>query len=100
MKRLNGFLESNREELENNSRCVMGYLPKGLNISGNLAKDTSHHILRRLLNGGIFQVAIDSRRGGEKDLDIETAQKAWKVEVAEYRQMKRRKAFHEFNKIA
>ena len=88
---MNGFLERNRGELGNSSWLSLGYLPKRLNISGDLTKDTSHHILRRLLNGDISQVGLDSQKGGKKDLNIETTQKTWKVDVAEYRQMEKAK---------
>ena len=45
------FFESNREELENNPLVNLRYVHKRLNISGNLTKDTSPQILRRLSNG-------------------------------------------------
>ena len=75
-KRLNGFLESNREELENNSWLSSGHLPKRLNIAWNLTKDTFHHILRRLLNGNIHHVNLESPKEREKDMNIGTNQKA------------------------
>ena len=90
MKRLNGFLESNREELENNSWLSLGHLPKRLNISGNLTKDTSHHILRMLLSENISQVNLESPKEREKDLNIGTDKKAvsedddqWQMEKAQ-----------------
>ena len=50
----------------------MEYIQKELNISGNLTKDASPQILRRLLNGNIFQERVEKSRRGEKDLDIAT----------------------------
>ena len=77
---MNGFLESNREELENNDWLSLGYIPIGLNTAGGLTKDTSRSISRRLLNENICQVEIDSKKEKQKDLNIETPQKARMVE--------------------
>ena len=40
--------------------------------------------MRRLLNGDIYQVAVDSQKGGKKDLHIETTQKTWMADVAHW----------------
>ena len=46
--RLNGFLESNREELERDNWLSIGYIPGGLDTSGGLTKSMSIANLRRL----------------------------------------------------
>ena len=75
-KRLSGFFESNRGELENDPWLNLGYVNKRLNISGNLTKDTAPQILRRLLNGNIPQESLEISKEKEKDLNIETNQEA------------------------
>ena len=76
----------------NNSWLSLWYLSKRRNISWNLTKDTSHHILRRLLNANIAQVGLDSQKGRKKDLNIETTQKIWRADATEHWQMEKVKS--------
>ena len=48
--------------------------------------------MRRLLNGNIFQVGLDSQKGEKKDLNFETTQKIRRVEVAEHWKMEKAKS--------
>ena len=61
-KRLNRFLESDREEIEQNDRRIIGYIPGGLNTAGELANAKPSKILRMLLNGNIFQTVAESQK--------------------------------------
>ena len=54
--RLNNFLESNREELDNADWLSIGYIPVAMNTSDGLTKSTTGAKLRRLLNGDISQI--------------------------------------------
>ena len=62
-KRLNNFLESNREGLENTERLSIGYIPGWINTSDGLIKSTTGVKLRRLLNGNIFQIVTEKQKG-------------------------------------
>ena len=93
--RLNGFLESNRGELDRDNWLLIGYIPVGLNTSDGLPKSTPCDVLRRLLNGNISKIATESQGGevrkrlnaakhyiayretiqGPKDLDIDMRRK-------------------------
>ena len=74
---MNGFLESNREELENNAWLSLGYIPKkGLSAAGKLTKDTSRNMLRRLLSENTTQISMDSQKEKQKDSAIAIPQKA------------------------
>ena len=53
-KRLNGFLESNREQLLLNPWLGVGYIPGELNTSDGLAKSMNSANLRSLLAGKYF----------------------------------------------
>ena len=65
-KRLNGFSESNRGELGNNPWLNLWYIQKELNIAGNLTKDTSPQMSRRLLNGNIFHERVENQEGKKR----------------------------------
>ena len=87
-KRLNGFSESNRGELGNNPWLNLWYIQKELNIGGDLTKDTSPQILRRLLNGNISHERVAKSRRKEKDLNIATNPEAVAADGSQWQMRK------------
>ena len=63
-KRLNGLIESKREEIEKNSWLVVGDIPVDINTSDGLAKSLSSANLIDLLSGNTFRIATEE---GEKE---------------------------------
>ena len=61
-KRLNGFLESNREELLLNPWLGVGYIPGGLNTSDSMTKSMSSVNLRSLLAENTFQIVTEQMK--------------------------------------
>ena len=61
-ERLNGFCESNREELERTKWLSVGYIPGGLNTSDGLTKDMYSANLGSLLNGNSFRIVTEIQR--------------------------------------
>ena len=55
-KRLHNFPESNREELEKNNWCVIGYIPGEINVSDGLTKSMTGAMLKRLLSENISKL--------------------------------------------
>ena len=72
-KRLNGFLESNREELGRNNWLIVGYNPGNINTSDGLAASLSSANLRNLLENSIFRISTEGRKNeiGRKIPDSE-----------------------------
>ena len=62
-KRLNNFLESNREELENTDWLSSGYIPGAANTSDGLTKSMTGAKLRRLFNENISQIVTENQEG-------------------------------------
>ena len=62
-ERLNGFIESNREELERNNSHIVGYFPGGLNTSDGLTKAMSIDSLRSLFNKNSFRIVTEIQKG-------------------------------------
>ena len=56
-KRLNGFLESNREGLERNNWLIVGYIPGNINTSDGMTESLSSAHLRYLLATNIARIA-------------------------------------------
>ena len=61
-KRLNGFLESNREELLLNPWLGVGYIPGELNTSDSMTKSMSSVNLRSLLAENTFQIVTEQMK--------------------------------------
>ena len=61
-KRLNGFLESNREGLLLNPWLGVGYIPGDLNTSDGMAKSMSSVNLRSLMAENIFQIVTEQMK--------------------------------------
>ena len=61
-KRLNGLLESNREELLLNPWLGVGYIPGELNTSDSMTKSMSSANLRSLLAENTFQIATEQMK--------------------------------------
>ena len=61
-KRLNGFLESNREELLLNPWLGVGYIPGDLNTSDGMTKSMSSVNLRSLIAENIFQIVTEQMK--------------------------------------
>ena len=61
-KRLNGFLERNRAELERNDWLVVGYIPGNLNTPDGLTKAISSASLRSLINGNTLRSLLKFKR--------------------------------------
>ena len=61
-KRLNGFLESNREELLLNPWLGVGYIPGDLNTSDGMTKSMTSVNLRNLLAGNTFQIVTEEMK--------------------------------------
>ena len=63
-KRLNGFLESNREALEQNEWLIVGYIPGGINATDGWAKIISSVDLRNMLSGDLFRIVTGEMQRG------------------------------------
>ena len=61
-KRINGLLESNKAELEQNSWLIVGYIPGDINATGGLTESLSSANLRILLPKDIFRISAGRRR--------------------------------------
>ena len=59
---MNGFLESNREELLLNPWLGVGYIPGELNTSDSMAKSMSSVNLRSLLAENTFQIVTEQMK--------------------------------------
>ena len=59
---MNGFLESNREELLLNPWLGVGYIPGESNTSDSMDKSMSSVNLRSLLAGNTFQIVTENMK--------------------------------------
>ena len=63
-KRPNGFLESNKEELDQNDWLIVGYIHGTMSASGGQTKTLSSANMRNLSDGNVSRIVIEGKKNG------------------------------------